>query len=326
MAVPNPKRPNRRIRPKSTRPVRDRRAIGRWLDAHGRCIRSSLVHMGRRRLASGLTTIVIGITLALPAGLFIAAKNMAHLTASWQQSVTISLYLNAHADGRSMTRELRDETMIRNARFVSAHEGLEYMKRHTQLGPALEALGSNPLPAVIRVHPESSLSSSEVQALAKRLGKRPAVDRAQLDAGWVRRLNAIVALGTRAAVVIAVLLGAAVIFIVGNTIGLDIENRRGQIEVMKLLGASDAFIRRPFIYGGVFYGLFGGLAGLVILGSAALALSAPLADLAAAYNGGLSITGLSPTGALIVIVIGIALGWVGSAVAASRHLAAIEPR
>ncbi len=316
-----PQRTVRRNNPKAT----DHGAVGRRLDAHRRCLHDSLRHIANRRLASALTIVVIGITLALPAGLFITAKNLAQVTSSWQQSVTISLYLNADADGPSLARDLSQQPDIANTHFISAKEGLAYLKHHSQLGPALDALGQNPLPAVIRIHPRSGLASHKVQALAKRLGNHSGVKRARLDAGWVRRLNAIVNLATRAAFVVGILLGLAVLFIVGNTIGLEIENRREQIEVMKLLGATDAFIRRPFIYSGVLYGLFGSLAGLLLIGAAALALRTPLGNLVAAYNGGLSIAGLSLYGALILIGVGMALGWVGSGFAATRHLALIEP-
>ncbi|WP_111745794.1 permease-like cell division protein FtsX [Salinisphaera orenii] len=315
-----------RNRAQPTRPTRDHGAVGRWFEAHGRCLRSSLDHIARRRLASALTIVVIGITLALPTGLFIAAKNLAQITANWQQSVTVSLYLSPNADGPTLTQQLGDKPNIASAEFVSARQGLAELKKHSDLGPALDALGRNPLPAVIRIHPRPGIASEQVQSLAKQLGQRSDVARARLDAGWIRRLNAIVDLATRAAVVVAILLGCAVLFIVGNTIGLEIENRRDQIEVMKLLGATDAFIRRPFIYGGLCYGLFGGLVGLVILGAAALALHSPLNDLVAAYNGQLSIVALSATGALTMVAIGMALGWVGSVFASTRRLAAIEPR
>lgn len=300
--------------------------VSHWFDAHWRCFQSSLRYVARRRLASVLTIIVIGITLALPTGLFVAAKNLSQMTTSWQSSITVSVYLADDVNGPTLARQLEQQDMIASTQFISADKGLKSLKQNSQLGPALDALGHNPLPAVIRVHPEPRLATERVQALADKLQQRADVERAQLDAAWVRRLNAIIDLASRAATVIAVLLGLAVVFIIGNTIGLEIENRRHQIEVMKLLGATDAFIRRPFIYEGVVYGLFGGIVGLIMLAISALALRAPLADLVAAYQGGFTIAGLSASGMLVVLGLGVALGWLGSGVSATRHLAAIEPR
>ena len=179
---------------------------------------------------------------------------------------------------------------------------------------------------MIEVTPKAELPPAAVASLVDRLSQRGEVDHAALDQAWLRRLSAILALISRASWVIGLLLSAAVVFIVGNTIRLDIENRRQEIEVMKLLGASNAFIRRPFLYSGVWYGLLGAILAVGVLVACYLALGGPLSTLTASYQGALALRGLSLDDSLILLVLGIALGWLGCAITVNRELAAIEPR
>lgn len=300
-----------------------------WSTSHARCLLESLGRLKRRWLASLLTCVVIGIAMALPAGLYILVKNLDTLAATWHQSVQISVYLKPNVssqEGRALTRRLATEQNVADTRFISAAQGLAQFRKASGFGAALDALGDNPLPGVIQVTPTSGLTADAAGRLVDRLSRMPHVDHAALDQAWLRRLNAILGLISRAAVVIAVLLAAAVVFIVGNTIRLDIENRRQEIEVMKLLGATNAFIRRPFLYTGVWYGLFGALIALILLGACDLALAGPLAALIASYHGALNLRGLNAANLAELIGIGIALGWIGCAITVNRRLAAIEPR
>lgn len=304
-------------------------ALRGWSLAHARCAVESLGRLHRRWVTSLLTTLVIGIALALPTGLYIVVKNLDTLSSSWHSSVQISLYLNQEVDaddGAALAKTLVDDDDIDNAEFTSASEGLAEFRKASGFGSAIDALGKNPLPGVIAVTPRANMPTAAVGEMVKRLGRQNDVDHAELDQAWLRRLTAILSLFSRASTVIGLLLAAAVIFIVGNTIRLDIENRREEIEVMKLLGATDAFIRRPFLYSGVWYGLLGSILALIVLGGCYIALGGPLAELTASYNGSLNTRSLGLDGALLLVVIGIGLGWAGCAVTVNRRLAAIEPR
>ncbi len=300
-----------------------------WAASHARCLLESLGRLHRRWVASLLTVLVIGIALALPAGLYVLVKNLDTLASNWHQSVRISLYLkqDVSADtGQHLADDLAGESGISATQFISASEGLRQFKQASSFGRALDALGSNPLPGVIEVTPKAALPPAAVGQLVDQLSQRSDVDHAALDQAWLRRLTAILALVSRASWVIGGLLSAAVVFVVGNTIRLDIENRRQEIEVMKLLGASNAFIRRPFLYSGVWYGLLGAIIAVVVLVVCYLALGGPLSTLTASYEGGLGLKGLDLNEGLFLLAVGIALGWLGCAITVNRQLAAIEPR
>ena len=299
-----------------------------WAAAHARCLLESLGRLSRRWVASALTILVIGIALALPSGLFVVVKNMDRLAGQWHQSVQISVYLDndlAPEAGQQLADDLRDDKRVDKTQFVSAEQGLDEFKKASGFGAALDALGNNPLPGVIQVTPRANLAPAAVGELVTALGQRDTVAKASLDQAWLRRLTAILDLLSRASWVIGLLLSAAVVFIVGNTIRLDIENRRQEIEVMKLLGASDAFIRRPFLYSGLWYGLLGAFVALLVLGVCRLALGGSLATLVSSYDGALAIQGLGASGVLWLVVAGLGLGWVGCVITVNRELAAIEP-
>ena len=300
-----------------------------WLGAHARCLIEALGRMHRRWVASLLTVFVIGITLALPTGLYVLVKNLDTLSTSWQGTVQASLYLDDDVSverGRTLARRLDARDTIDGAEYVSAEEGLETFRDASGFGDALDALPSNPLPAVVVVTPDADMTRAAVGELVDTLRGETGVARAELDQAWLERLFAILSLIERAAWVIGLLLSAAVVFIVGNTIRLDIENRREEIEVMKLLGASDAFIRRPFLYSGVWYGLSGAVVALILLGGCFVALAGPLGTLTRSYDGALDLVGLGWSGGFALLATGIALGWCGCALTVNRRLADIEPR
>lgn len=303
-------------------------AISTWATGHLRCLVEALGRLHRRWVASLLTALVIGITLALPAGLYVTINNLAGLTYSWKTSVQVSLYLNhtvSDDDARQLARDIADRAHITDVQYISPAEGLAAFRKASGFDVALAALPGNPLPPVIAVTPAPDLTHGQVTSLVTDLRSLPSVDRAELDQAWLRRLHAILALLERVAWVISLLLSAAVLFIVGNTIRLDIENRREEIEVMKLIGASDAFIRRPFLYSGVWYGFTGALFALLLLALCSFALATPLTGLVHSYNGTFNLSGLGWAGSLGLIVGGVALGWSGCALTVNRRLRLIEP-
>ena len=300
-----------------------------WASAHARCLLESLGRLHRRWLASLLTAMVIGIALALPTGLYVLMNNLDTLSQSWQRAVQASLYLSDEVDnerGQALADTIGARDNVAETRFISAQAGLEQFRESSGFGAALDALDDNPLPSVIVVTPRPDMPRAGVGELLVDLESQSGVARAELDQAWLARLYAILSVIERSAWVIGLLLSAAVLFIVGNTIRLDIENRREEIEVMKLLGASDAFIRRPFLYSGFWYGLIGAVLGLILLGICFLALGKPLGELTRSYDGALELHGLSFKGVMTVLATGVTLGWAGCVLTVNRRLAAIEPR
>lgn len=305
------------------------RWFARWSKEHLRVLLFSLGKIARAPLAAGLTALVIGIALALPAGLFVAVRNLSTIGYSWQESLQLSLFLKDSVSaerGLALAREIGAENGVARTSYISREKSLAEFRELSGFGEALDLLQDNPLPAVIAVTPERKQSKSSVEALVERLSKLPEVDVAKLDQQWLERLYAILAIAERAVGIVALLLGLAVMVIIGNTIRLDIEARREEIEVMKLIGAPGSFVRRPFLYSGFWFGLGGGALAWVLVGIGTSMLAAPSAELAALYGSDYRIAGLSVVDGLSLVASGVVLGWAGAFVTVTRRLAQIEPK
>lgn len=303
--------------------------IREYATRHAQTALFTLGRLYQRPMAALLTMLVIGITLALPAGLHVVGKNINAVGYSWEGTLKASLFLAdsvSEADGRALAAEIAADDRVRDTDYISRAQALAEFRELSGFGEALDLLDDNPLPAVIIVQPESDQTRTVIDALIRGLGARPEVAEAKLDQQWLDRLFAILALLERGALVVAALLALAVVLTVGNTIRLDIENRRDEIVIMKLVGASDAFVRRPFLYTGLWYGLFGGLIALILLGVALAMISAPADRLAGLYQSSFVVRGLGFSGSLLLLMAGIALGWMGAAWTVARHLGAVVPR
>jgi len=278
-------------------------------------------------LAALLTVAVIGVTLALPGGLYLAVDNVQRLARGLQANGQLSLFLKQEVtddDAGKLADKIRRLAGVKHANVITRAQALAEFKRHSGFGEALALLDRNPLPAVVVVEPKR-LEPQALAQLATELGRDPRVEIVSLDLDWVRRLHAILEFAERAVAILAGLLGAAVLIIVGNTVRLAVLSRREEIEVTKLVGGTDAFIRRPFLYGGLAQGLFGGFAALLFVGVALAVLAGPAQELARLYGGRLQISGLAGL-ALGLPLAGAALGWLGSRLAVGRHLRRIEPK
>ncbi|MBD3618519.1 MAG: cell division protein FtsX [Chromatiales bacterium] len=301
-----------------------------WLISHARSLIFSLGKLYRTPLSSLMTTAVIGIALALPTGLYLMLANLEAISGGWDESAQISLFLeqsvsDEQAIALANTIQRRDD--VGNARAIGKAEALAEFRELSGFGAALDALNDNPLPAVVVVQPGLAVKDPlRIQQLVHALEQEQGVERAQLDMQWVQRLYAIMQTAQRGVLVIGIMLGLAVLLVVGNTIRLDIQNRRDEIEVAKLIGATDAFIRRPFLYGGIWYGLIGGLLGLIMVQAALGFLAEPVHRLAGLYGGQFQLMDLGAANAGSVLLIAMALGLGGSWLAVSRHLSDIEPR
>jgi cell division transport system permease protein len=246
---------------------------------------------------------------------------------AFEDAADFTVYLELAVDedrGRDLAQAIGARGDVQSTRFISNIEGLAELKTRSGFGGALDSLTENPLPHVIKVRPVPA-TIERLDALATELDALDSVEFVQLDRQWVERLQAILALGGRTADILTVLLAAAVLLVIGNTIRLEINNRRTEIEVLKLVGATDGFIRRPFLYTGLCLGVLGALAAVVLIATGLLLLARPVRELAALYATDFSLTGLELRGIGILVGGGALLGWIGAWIAAARHLRAIEP-
>jgi cell division transport system permease protein len=290
---------------------------------------SSLGQLSRRPLSSLMTAAVIGIALALPAGLHVLLANARDITSGWDAATQFSLFLKpgvVEARALVLAQELRSRPDVAHVRYVAPDEALAEFRKLSGFREALDALEGNPLPGVIIVRPALEASTPKsVEELSIRLGHRAEVDFAQLDVAWVQRLYALMEIVSRGVLILALLLGAGVLLVVGNTIRLAIQNRRDEIVVTKLLGATDAFIQAPFLYAGIWYGLAGGVMAVVLVASALWLLKGPASQLAILYHSDFTLQSLGLQGVGTVIGLSTLLGLLGSWIAVGRHLREIEP-
>jgi len=303
--------------------------VRRWLLDHARVLVATLGRLTREPVSTFLTAAVIGITLALPAGLHVLVQNVSAISYSWEGALQASLFLDDGVTperGRALVRELEKRQDVARASYISREQSLAEFRELSGFGEALDLLADiNPLPAVVVVTPQRDLPQERMQALMDSLAALPEVEVAKLDQKWLERLYAILGIIERAVLIIAAMLALAVMVIVGNTIRLEIEGKREEIIVMKLIGAPNSFIRRPFLYTGLWYGLAGGLVAWLFVNGATWALAAPARRLAGLYESSYVITGLDAQATAIVLAAGVALGVLGSAWTVGRHLDRYEP-
>ena len=316
------------------RPAVARRSLLQWVriyfERHAQNFVSSLGRMSRQPLATIMTVAVIGIALALPASLDLLVRNARTATRGWNEALDLSVYFKSEtplAKVEQLARNLRDRPGVAAVRVVSADAALSEFREFSGFGTALDALTDNPLPNAMVVRPAANHASpSDIAALQRYLQNWPEVDLVQVDTEWVSRFDSMLEVIRRLVTLASVLLAIGVVVIVGNTIRLDIENRRAEIEVTKLVGGSDAFVRRPFLYTGFWYGAAGGVLawGLVVLGENLL--RGPVTRLAGLYGSEFTLAGLDLRATAAVLLGGALLGWLGSWLATARHLRGIEPQ
>jgi cell division transport system permease protein len=297
--------------------LRPRSAPAAWAAHHGYSIVASLGRMLRRPFSTLLTVGVMAVALALPLGLWLALENVSRLSGNVAESREIALFLKPEiplARARALAEELRGRPDVAEVAVRSPEDGLAAL-RAGGFAEAVDAVGENPLPSALIVTPRG-----DDAALAEALAGLPEADRLQRDAQWRARLDAWLALGGRLVWVLGALLGLGGLLAVGNTVRLDLQDRGEEIEVLQLLGATDGFIRRPFQYLGLWYGLGAGALALALLSAAALALRAPLAQLAAGYGSTFGLHGLAPLPALVVLAGAGVLGWLAAGVVTARFL------
>ncbi len=301
--------------------------LGRYFASHARNLREALARIAGQPMGSALTLAVISIALALPAGLDVLIDNAAAVSGSWRSAADFTVYLEldvARQKARGIADEIESRDDVERVELITREAALAEFKSHSGFGDALDALDDNPLPHTLVVRPAGGAGGA-VESLADSLRARPDTALVQVDTQWVERMRAMLAVAERAVRIVAVLLGLAVALVIGNTIRLEINNRSTEIEVMKLVGGSDGFIRRPFLYLGLSYGLVGALGAAALVHGALALVAAPVRDLAALYASEFRLGGPGLTKTLWLLGAGGALGLGGAWLAAARHLKAIEP-
>lgn len=310
-------------------PPRKTGVLAGWAQRHASTAIVALGRLSRQPFASLMTVLVIAVTLALPAALHLVIKNAESLSQSWDNALDFSVFLNSDVTAEQAARLadiVAQRADVAAVTFVSADEALAEFREQSGFGSALDQLGTNPLPHTLVVRPADSNTEVSMGLLNEELGNLPETDFVQVDTEWVRRFHAILAILEQAILMGAALLGAAILVIIGNTIRLDIQNRREEIEVTKLIGASNAFVRRPFLYTGFWYGLAGGLLALALVAYGLHALEEPVARLSGLYESAFIVLSLDARESLAIVGAGVGLGLVGSWIAATRHMRRIEPK
>lgn len=303
--------------------------VKNYLLRHIQVMLFTLGRIWRQPLASLMTFMVIGIALALPASLYVLLKNVEQVSTQWDDVAQISLFLNQDvkdAQAQKLVTELKAWPEITAVNYQSASQSLEEFRQLSGLGSLLDTLPTNPLPAVVIVQPDSKgLQADAISRLLSRLEALPDVEQAQLDMEWLQRLRSLNETGQRGISILGLLLSLSVLLVIGNTIRLAILNQQSEIRVIKLVGGTNTFIRRPFLYTGFWYGLLGGLVAWLTLLLTMGLLNGPINELASQYNSHFTLVWLSGSMMLVLPFTGMLLGIMGAWLAVGRHLSAIEP-
>ena len=299
-----------------------------WLLVHLDTLRESLARLVRQPAASGLNVMVIGIALSLPAGFYLGLNNLQTFSRQLSSDPQVSIFMAIDAGAAEVAaveQRLKSNPEISRVEFITRDQALARLKRSAGLSDVLANLGRNPLPDAFVVTARSN-DPATLEALHDQARQWPKVEHVQVDAEWARRLNAALNVGRMLVILLAVLLAVALVAVTFNTIRLQILTRRDEIEVSRLIGATNPFIRRPFLYFGALQGLAGGFAAWVILASAVLVLNIQLADLTGLYGTLFKLEWPDLGYTTTLLVFSAALGWLGAWLSVSRHLWLMGPR
>jgi cell division transport system permease protein len=301
--------------------------LKQWLVQHAEAFRLIIGRIWRAPLAMLMMLGVIGATLSLPAILYVAVDNLSSLSVRLESEPQISLFLSMDIKPdqlKQIDQRLRRHAEIREFRFIGREKAWQELQQTAGLAEVAGGLEQNPLPDAYIVRARSP-APADVERLQQELAQWEHIDHVQLDAAWIKRLYALLELGRKAVMVLGGLLGFALVAVIGNTIRLQILTQREEIEVSKLIGATDRFIRRPFLYAGALTGMGGGIAAWLILYGVVYLFNRSVEDLGRLYASDFHMGMLGVQESLVLISGAVVLGWIGAYVAVSRYLSAIEP-
>lgn len=299
-----------------------------WLRQHRQALGGALGKIAAQRAAAALNALVIGIALSLPAGGYAVLGSLRAATAGASLEPQLSVFLRTETrrtDAEALLARLKGDARLREVRFVPREQALKELQTTEGLAEIVASLNRNPLPDAFVLRPRAT-DAAGVDIVARELRALPAVAQVHVDAAWARRLGALAGTARLAIALLAALLAFGLVAITFNTIRLQILTQRAEIEISKLIGATDAFIRRPFFYLGALQGLAGGLVALGILWGSLAALNVGVADLAASYGSDFRLAFLVSGDALAVVLFSGGLGWFGAYLSVSKYLLEIEPK
>ncbi|WP_339544105.1 permease-like cell division protein FtsX [Pseudomonas sp. RA_35y_Pfl2_P32] len=299
-----------------------------WIESHRASLLDSLRRLGKQPIGSFFTCLVMAVALSLPMGLSLLLSNVERLGGSWQRAAQISLYLQLDAsasEGDQLREQIKAMPGVAEAEYISREQALQEFQQQSGLGEALKELPENPLPGVVLVTPKE-VDKATLEGLRQRLSELPKVQQAQLDLVWVERLAAILKLGERFVFGLTVLLVSALLLVIGNTIRLHIENRRTEIEVIKLVGGTDSYVRRPFLYMGALYGFGAGVLSWGVLAFGLNWLNDAVTGLAGLYGSNFALAGVPAADGLSLLLGAVLLGYIGAWIAVARHLRELAPK
>jgi cell division transport system permease protein len=302
--------------------------VSLWWRHQQQALSGALRRLARAPLATLLSVLVIGVTLALPAGLYVILNNLNGLTSRLNAEPQISIFLAldaSDAEVQAVQSQLKTNPTVANVNFVSREEALAEMKRVTGLEDVMQALDKNPLPHAFVVRAKDS-GPEVLEGLRTEFAKLPKVDSVTVDAAWAKRLASLNSAGEKIVLLLTVVLGIALLAVIGNTIRLQVLTQREEIEVGRLIGATDAFIRRPYLYFGAMQGLVGGLLALGLALAGITWLAGSLSGIIALYAPDFRPQLWRPEAALLVAGGAALLGWLGAYASVSLYLTQIKPR
>lgn len=299
-----------------------------WLHHHVEVAQDCIKHLCNRPISSFITMLVLGVALAIPSFLFTVLLNVERISSYWEGDNELSLYLkveltNQEVESVSQRLLLRPDLIAVD--LIDAQQGLIEFRELTGFDNILSSLDENPIPAVISVLPKDD-SVESLQRLKEELSVLVEVEKVVLDLDWIQRFNAIISLIQRVVIIFSLLLGFAVLLVIGNTIRMNVERRREEIQVSKLIGATNAWVRRPFLYLGIYYGLFSALIALIIIEFSLVVLKMPMLQLAQLYQSDFQLAGLGFWGMSLLFTLSIFLGWFGALLSANKFLAKLDPK
>ena len=290
-----------------------------YFTRHLQVLIATLGDLVRNPTATLLTITMIGVTLALPTGLYVGLLNLKQLSRGWHHGGSLSVYLKKGAPGQIIVSTISRLQGVRSARYISPEKGLQEFEQRSGFGSTLTTLHHNPLPGVVAITPDNT-SPEALTTLVSILKTEPGVAHVQSNLAWLERLDAALALGHRLVVILGGLLGLAMILILANTTRVAVVSRATEIDIIRLVGGTDAFIRRPFLYAGALTGGLGALCALLLLEISLILLSGPVHVLDTLYASHYSLTGLGFRQAVKLLALGTLLGWLGARLAVGRQL------
>lgn len=319
MARPAPRRASAATSPQSQ--------LQGYLHHHRQTLRASLQRLASTPLQTALTLLVVAIALALPATLYTAVANLQQVAGDIDTSARMTVFVDKAADSSTidtLLSTIKTDDTVASADYISREQALAEFREHSGFGDVLDLLDDNPLPAVIQVQPRNS-QPDQIQALSERLSALASVDEVSVDMAWLQRLQGLLDAARTVTLALAIALGLGVLLVMGNTIRLAIENRRDEIVVVKLIGGTDSYMRRPFLYTGLWYGLGGGIVAWLLVWGGIAWVGVAINRLAAAYQSSFDLAGPGFGVLLTLSLCGALLGLGGAWLAVAQHARAIEP-